>query len=144
LNDHGTDQIGGLTCKYICKYMHTYFLISPCTINHDPSFYINFILHSLTCRFLKDDERLHILLYSFIFTLVFWISTNTYKRFMKTKFKQWWSTIPTISTKRTVNSHFKPCKYMHTYFLISPCTINHDPSFYINFILHSLRRFKST
>ena len=34
-----------LTCKYICKYMHTYFLISPCTINHDPSFYINFILH---------------------------------------------------------------------------------------------------
>ena len=46
----------------------------------------------------------------FIFTLVFWISTNTYKRFMKTKFKQWCSTIPTISTKRTVNSHFKPLK----------------------------------
>jgi len=29
---------------------------------------------------------------------------------MKRKFKQWWSTIPPISTKRTIASHLKQLK----------------------------------
>jgi len=30
------------------------------------------------------------------------------KLVMKRMFKQWWSTIPPISTKRTITSHLKP------------------------------------
>jgi len=33
---------------------------------------------------------------------------------MQTMFKQWWSTIPPISTKQTVTSHLKPFNIIKT------------------------------
>jgi len=75
-------------------------------------YYLIFILFKyLSFYFMPLQHKLcwgegGILFYYFHLSVLASAHVSPY-RIMKRKFKQWWSTIPTISTKQTTISHFK-------------------------------------